>query len=208
MTKNRVQSGTKRIVSRIDALLIMIAAAAAAAVTTFTTVRGVIETFAGPVTLTLPLRSSPQNPAGLGMDAVARFSAMEATLPALPSGEAALLAWAAVLHQVSFIAVAALLFLLAFRLREENLFTPASAWIVGVSGAVLALAGSTAQALDAAARSRIAELISASQVASGETLVYVSNFNLAPLLAGIALTLIAGVFQSGRRLQKDTEGLV
>lgn len=208
MTKKRPRARSKKIVSRIEALVIMIASAAAAVVTTVTTVCGIIETFTGPVTLTLPLRSSPQLPTGLGTDAVARFSAMEATLPFVPSGEAALLAWAGVLHQVSFIAVAGLLFLLAFRLRRENLFTPASAWIVGASGIVLAVSASAAQTLDAAARSRIAELIGASQVATGETLLFASNFNVAPFLAGIALVLVAGIFQFGRGLQEDTEGLV
>lgn len=208
LTKNRRQRGGKKVVSRVDAVLIMIAAAAAAVATTFLTVSGIIEAFTGPVTLTLPLRSPHQSPTGLGLDSVARFTAMEATIPALPSGEAVLLAWAGVLNQVSFLAVMALLFLLAFRLRGENLFTPASAWIVGACGVVLALAGSVAQALDAAARTRIAELTGANQPTPGETIVFVSDFNIAPLLAGIVLVLVAGVFQLGRRLQRDTEGLI
>jgi len=208
LTKNRRQSGKKKVVSRLDAVLIMTAAATAAVATTFLTVSGTIETFTGPVTLTLPLHSSHQSPTGLGMDSVARFTAMEATMPALPPGEAVLLAGAGVLNQVSFLAVTALLFLLAFRLRGENLFTPASAWIVGACGVVLALAGSVAQALDIAARTRIAELIGANQRTPGETIVFVSDFNIAPLLAGIVLVLVAGVFQFGRRLQRDTEGLI
>lgn len=208
LTKKRQRPGEKKVVSRVDAVAIMLASGAAAAVTTFLTVTGIIKTFTGPVTLTLPLRLSHQSPTGLGLDSVARFTAMEATIPALPSGEAVLLAWAGVLNQVSFLAVMALLFLLAFRLRGENLFTPSSAWIVGTCGAVLALAGSVGQALDAAARNRIAELIGANQKTPGETLVFVSGFSIAPLLAGIVLVLVAGVFQFGRRLQRDTEGLI
>jgi hypothetical protein len=204
----RPRSGEKKVVSRVDAVLIMIAAAAAAVATTFLTVSEIIAAFTGPVTLTLPLHSPHQSPTGLGMDSVARFTAMEATIPALPLEEAVLLAWAGALNQASFLAVAALLFLLAFRLRGENLFTPASAWIVGACGVVLALAGSVAQALDAAARTRIAELIAANQRTPGELLVVVSDFNIAPLLAGIVLVLVAGVFQFGRRLQRDTEGLI
>jgi len=208
LIKERLRAGNRKIVSRVEALVIMIASAAAAVVTTVATVIGIVGTLTGPVTLTLPLRSSPQLPTGLGMDAVARFSEMEAILPSVPSGEAVLLAWAGLLHQVGFIAVAALLFLLAFRLRRENLFTPASVWIVGASGVVLAFSASAAQVIDAAARSRIAELVGASQVTTGETLLFVSNFNVAPLLAGIALVLVAGFFQFGRGLQEDTAGLV
>jgi len=207
-TKNRQRPGEKKVVSRADAVAIMITAGTAAAVTTFLTASGIIETFTGPVTLTLPLHSAHQSPTGLGLDSVARFTSMEATIPALPSGEAVLLAWAGVLNQVSFLAVMALLFLLAFRLRGENLFTPSSAWIVGTCGAVLAVAGSIAQALGAAARTRLAELIGANRRAPGEIIILVADFNIAPLLAGIVLVLVAGVFQFGRRLQRDTEGLI
>jgi hypothetical protein len=34
------------------------------------------------------------------------------------------------------------------------------------------------------------------------------DFNVGPLVLGIALLLVAGVFEFGRGLQKDTEGLV
>ena len=203
-TENRKQSGQRKMVSRADAVAIMTVAAIAAAATTVLTIAGIIATFAGPVTLTLPLHSSPQDPAGLELGATARFTAMEATIPALPSDEAALLAWAGVLGQVSVLAVAALLFLLALRLRGENLFTPASAWIVGACGVVLALAGSAGQVLDAVARTRVARLIAANGQSDG----FAAGFNFTPLVAGVVLVLIAGVFQFGRRLQKDTEGLV
>ena len=208
MTKRRRKSGDKKVVTRVDAVLIMTAAAVAAVATTILTVLGIIQTLTGPVALTLPLYAAHPSPEGLGMGSVARFTAMEATIPALPAAEAVLLAWAGALNQISFLAVAALLFLLAFRLRGENLFTPASARIVGACGVVLALAGTVAQALDAAARTRIAELIGANQQTPGETIFLVVDFNIAPLLAGIVLILVAGVFQFGRRLQRDTEGLI
>jgi hypothetical protein len=206
-TGSRRPSGQKKVVSRADAVLIMTVAAMAAAATTFLTVTGIIATFTGPVTLTLPLRLSPQNPTGLALESTARFTAMEATIPALPPDEAALLAWASVLYQVSVLAVAALLFLLAFRLRGENLFTPASAWIVGATGVVLALGGTVGQALDSAARNRIAELIGANQQ-TPDGVIFAFGFNFAPLVSGVILVLVAGVFQFGRRLQRDTEGLV
>lgn len=205
-TENRRQSGPRKVVSRTDAAAIMAVAAIVAAATTFLTVWNIIATFAGPVTLALPLRSSPQVRAGLELGAAARFTAMEATIPALPLGEATLLAWASVLFQVSVLAVAALLFLLALRLRGENLFTRASAWIVGSCGVVLALAGSAGQVLDTIARTRVARLIAAN--GQPDDNIFAADFNFAPLLAGIVVVLIAGVFQFGRRLQKDTEGLV
>lgn len=201
-------SGEKKVVSRTDAVFTMIAAVVAAVGTTFMTVNGIIESFTGPVTLTLPLQAVEQSPAGLAAGAAGRFTAMEATIPSLPGNEAALLAWGAILNQVSLLAVMALLFLLALRLIGENLFTPASVWILGASGVVLAAAGYLGQLLDAIARNRIAELIGANQRSAGDTVGFVAEFNSAPLLVGIVLVLIAGVFQFGRRLQKDIEGLI
>jgi hypothetical protein len=192
----------------MDAVLIMIASAAAAVATTALTVSWIITAFTGPVTLTLPLHAPHQSPTGLGVASVARYTTIEATIPALSADEATLLAGAHALNQVSFLAVAALLFLLALRLRGENLFTPGSANIVGACGVVLAVAGSVAQVLDSAARTRIAELIGANQQTPGETILFAVEFNTSPLLAGIVLALVAGVFQFGRRLQKDTEGLI
>lgn len=43
---------------------------------------------------------------------------------------------------------------------------------------------------------------------AGETLVHIVEFNPTSLVAGAALVLLAGVFQFGRGLQRDTEGLV
>ncbi|MDQ0617037.1 hypothetical protein [Arthrobacter globiformis] len=42
----------------------------------------------------------------------------------------------------------------------------------------------------------------------GEHYLFSLDFNVGPLMLGIALLLFAGVFEFGRSLQKDTEGLV
>lgn len=117
-------------------------------------------------------------------------------------------AWAGALNQIGILAVLSLLFLLAFRLRGENLFTADSVWIVGACGAVLAVAGTVGQVLDQAARSRLAEAIGANQRLADEGIIFVGHFNIGPVMAGIVLILVAGAFQFGRRLQKDTEGLI
>jgi len=79
---------------------------------------------------------------------------------------------------------------------------------VGAGGLVLALAGTVGQILDSIARSRLADLIGVNGGVPGESYLFSLEFNAAPLVLGIALLLVAGVFQFGRRLQKDTEGLV
>lgn len=200
--------GSKRVVSRTEALWLMVGSAVAAVATTAAAVSDIVAYYAGPVTLTLPLAATHHAAAGLRLGAEAHFASVEATIPALPGAEATLLAWAGILNLVGILAVLALLFVLAFRLRNENLFTPGSVWFIGACGAVLALAGTFGQVLDSAARHRLAQAIGANQGSAGESIIFSANFNVGPLVAGIVLILVAAVFQFGGRLQKDTEGLV
>jgi len=202
------ETGQKRIVSRADAVALMIASAAAALLTTAATVSGIAALFTGPVTLVLPVATSHQVARGLALEATGHFTSVEATIPVLPSGPAASLAWAGGLNQVGVLAVLALLFLLAYRLQSRILFTAKSAHLVGAAGAILAVAGTVGQVLDEVGRSRLAEMIGANARAGGEAQVFSAEFNIGPLMLGMVLLLVAGVFEYGRRLQKDTEGLV
>lgn len=201
-------SGRKKVLSATDAVALMITSAVLAVATTAAAASGVVGYFAGPVTLTLPLATESWSPTGLRLGAQAHFTSVEAVISVLPSAEASLLAWAGVLNHVGFLAVLALVFLLAFRLRGENLFAAGSVWIVGSCGAVLAVAGSVGQVLDQIARSRLAEAIGVNARSAAEAFSFTAHFNFAPVTAGLILVLVAGVFQFGGRLQKDTEGLV
>ena len=147
----------------------MIVTATAAAISTALTASWISDLFTGPVTLTLPLEGAQQGPARLGLDSSGTFSQMEATIPALPHSEASMLAWSAVLNQTGVLAVAALLFLLALRLRGANLFTAGSAWIIGSCGTTLALSGSAAQILGDTALTRLSLLIGATPQRPGKT---------------------------------------
>ncbi len=198
--------GSKSVVSKTDAVALMIVSAAVAVVTTTMTVSGITAYFTGPVTLTLPLATTRWTSDGLRLGAEAHFTSVEATIPALPASEAALLAWAGALNHLGVLAVLALLFMLAFRLKGENLFSAGSVSTVGTCGAVLAVAGSAGQVLDQVARGRLAEAIGVNGTEEG--MVFIGHFNFVPVVAGVVLTLVAGVFQFGGRLQKDTEGLV
>ena len=204
----RAAKGSKRVVSGTDAVAMMVVAAVAAVATTIATVAGIIADLGGSATLTLPLATDNQRPSGLRLGAEAHFTSIEAVIPSLPPTEAALLAWAHALNHVGLLAVLALVFLLAFRLRDENLFTAGSVWVIGACGAVLAVAGTIGQVLEQAALARLAEAIGANKRAEEESIIFEGTFNFSPLLAGTVLLLVAAVFQFGGRLQKDTEGLV
>lgn len=205
---DRTQNGGKRIVSRGDAVLLMIAAALAAAVTTFQSVSGIAGYFTGPVTLELPIASTNQTAGGLGLGATGEYTALSATIPSLPSEPAVLLAWSAALNQIGVLAILTLVFLLAYRLRSKILFTANSVWIIGACGAVLALAGTVGQVLNGWALTRLADMVAGSGRTPEESVILEAEFTTGPLMLGIVLVLVAAVFQYGRRLQKDTEGLV
>ncbi|QHK19734.1 hypothetical protein GU243_08330 [Pseudarthrobacter psychrotolerans] len=208
LTRGAAETGQKKVVSRTDAIFLMIASGFAALVTTAATVFGTVGLFTGPVTLVLPVATSNQTATGLSLEATGHFTSVEATIPVLPSGSAANLAWAGVLNQVGILAILALVFLLAYRLQGRILFTARSAHLVGAAGIVLVVAGMVGQVLDGMARSRLAEMIGANARVPEESQIFSANFNLGPLMLGIVLLLVAGVFEYGRRLQKDTEGLV
>ena len=142
------QNSGKKFVSRADAVFLMIVSSAAAVLTTVLTVAGIIGYFTGPVTLELPIASTQRTVSGLELESTGHFTSLEATVPDLPAGPGELLAWGAALNQVGMLAVLALVFVLAYRLRSAILFTPGSVWIVGACGAVLALAGTVGQILD------------------------------------------------------------
>ncbi len=51
-------------------------------------------------------------------------------------------------------------------------------------------------------------MIAANGRTPGESFAFSAEFDLWPLAVGLVLVLVAGVFQYGRRLQTDTDGLV
>lgn len=161
-----------------------------------------------PVTLELPIASASQAVTGLELEAAGHYTQLQATIPDLPSEAAELLSWAAALNQIGVLAMLALVFMLGYRLRSSILFTAESVWIIGACGAVLAVAATVGQVIDQVAPGRLAEAIGANKRAAEESIIFMGELNVAPLMAGLLLLLFAGVFQYGRRLQKDTEGLV
>ena len=204
----RAAAGGKRIVTRTDAMVAMILSVVAAAAATALAVWRIIGYFSGPVTLTLPLATTELSPMNLFLGAEAHYTTAEATIPLIPGNEASLLAWGEALDSVAVLAVLTLMFLLAFRLTRKSLFSAGSAWVIGVCGTILALAGSASQVIDTIGRTRLADAIGLDQGTGSGYTIFVGTFSFAPAVAGLLLILVAAAFQYGRRLQKDTEGLV
>ncbi|BCW34307.1 hypothetical protein StoSoilA2_03630 [Arthrobacter sp. StoSoilA2] len=196
------------VLSRVDSVVLIVVSVAVAIAASLSTVSTIISNGDGEVVLRLPLDPSTRESEALDLGAVARVSEVQATVPVLPVYEASLLGWSAAMNLVAVLCVVSLLVLLAYRLTSRVLFGPRTAVIVGSVGMLLAISGSAAQILDSTAKSRLAEQLGAMPARVGETLVYISGFDPAPLVAGGVLVLLGGVFQFGRRLQGDTEGLV
>jgi hypothetical protein len=208
LTRRSRETGQTRVVSRADAIFLMIASGIAALATTAGTISGTVALFTGPVTLTLPVATSHQTATGLSLEATGHFTSVEATIPVLPPGPAANLVWAGVLNQAGILAILTLVFLLAYRLQGRILFTARSAHLVGAAGAVLGVTGMVGQVLDSVGRGRLAEMIGANARLPEEPQIFTASFNIVPMMLGTLLLLVALVFEYGRRLQKDTEGLV
>ena len=204
----RSAAGSKGMVSPTDAVVAMILSVVAAAAATALAVWRIIGYFSGPVTLTLPLATTELSPTNLSLGAQAHYTTAEATIPLIPGPENALLAWGEALNLVAVLAVLALMFLLAFRLRRKVLFTAGSAWVIAVCGTILALAGSAGQVIETLGRTRLGDVIGLDQGTGSEYPIFVGTFSFAPLVAGLVLIMVAAAFQYGRRLQKDTEGLI
>jgi hypothetical protein len=197
-----------RVLSRVDSAVLIVVSVAVGIATSVSTVSAIISNGAGEVVLRLPLDPSIPEPETLRLGAVGRYSQMQVTVPALPEYEASMLGWSATMNLVAVLCVVSLLVLLAYRLTSKVLFAPHTAAVVGLAGALLAISGSAAQVLDSTAKYRLAEQLGAMPGSADETLVYIAEFNPTSLVAGAALVLLAGVFQFGRSLQRDTEGLV
>lgn len=61
-----------------------------------------------------------QAASGLELESTGRYTSLEATVPQLPVGPAELLAWGSALTQIGVLAILALVFVLAHRLRSAT----------------------------------------------------------------------------------------
>lgn len=85
----RPENGGKKVVSRADAVVFMIASATIALLTTGATIAGLIGYTSGPVTLVLPVATASHAATGLLPGVTGHFTAMEATSqlsPQVPGG--------------------------------------------------------------------------------------------------------------------------
>lgn len=94
---------------------------------------------------------------------------------------------------------------LCVRLFVGRPFGTAATWGIGAAAIAVMAGGLLSQAVRASAFSEVSQELG---LASAGVPMFEMSIDLAPLGWGFALAVVAGAFEIGQRLQRDTEGLV
>lgn len=94
---------------------------------------------------------------------------------------------------------------LCLRLFIGRPFGTAATWGIGAAAIAVMLGGLLSQAVRANAFSEVSQELG---LVSAGVPTFEMSIDLAPLGWGLALAVVAGAFEIGQRLQRDTEGLV
>ncbi|MBJ2120336.1 DUF2975 domain-containing protein [Arthrobacter sp. MSA 4-2] len=206
---SRLKRAVTPVMSRAEAVFLMVVAAVVAVVATALAVSEIRALLTGPVTLDLPLG----NIAVPRVDGVveevrgARYSSVEVAFESVPPTEGLLLAVSAGLNALIVVAVCVLVWVLCRRIAAERTFTRGAEGAIGVVGILVAVAGTLAQALGSAGRDRLVGYSGLFPGADGRT-VFFLEFSPTPVVIGLVMALFAAIVHRGRRLQDDVVGLV
>jgi hypothetical protein len=166
-----------------------------------------IEIFASPVAVALPIHDvkMPGVADAAGV-ASAELTQSVVTFETLDAGTRWLLFAEVALPALATIVVCMTLWWLGYSLIRQRAFRRSMVPVIGTAAIALVAAGTFAPLLGGIGRAQAVEQLPASATDSFRT--FLVTLDLAPIGWGIALALIASAFEVGRRLQRDTEGLV
>ena len=135
----------------------------------------------------------------------AAFDSVTITAEGLSASPRALLAGADALGSIGVIGLCVVVALICVRLFIGRPFSAAVTWGIGTAAILVMAGGLLSQAVRAGAHTEITSEL-------GLTAVGLPSFemtiDLAPIGWGLALAVIAGAFEIGQRMQRETEGLV
>ncbi|WP_337001874.1 MULTISPECIES: hypothetical protein [unclassified Microbacterium] len=131
------------------------------------------------------------------------------TVPAIPTGARWMLFLETALPALATVALCAGVWWLGVSFIRSRPFRVSLGWMFGVA-ACLMIAGSLfGQLAGGVGRAMIVQDLATTDPGAEDVLwTLLVQFDLAPVGWAFALALVAGLFEIGRRLQKDTEGLV
>lgn len=137
--------------------------------------------------------------------AAAAFDSVTITAEGLSTSPRALLATADVLGSIGIIGLCVVVAWICVRLFIGRPFSAAVTWGIGTAAILVMAGGLLSQTVRANAHTEITSEL-------GLTAVGLPSFemtiDLAPIGWGLALAVIAGAFEIGQRMQRETEGLV
>ncbi|WP_147303231.1 hypothetical protein [Microbacterium bovistercoris] len=170
------------------------------------TIGGAAEIFGSPVPVLLPVHDAPMSvldrASGVASasytESIVSFEALDAGTRWLLLGERALPALATIIVCMS-------LWWLGLSLIRQRAFRKSMAPVLGTAAIALVVAGMVGPFLGTIARAQAVELLPAS---ADQFYAFLYELDPAPIGWGIALALVVGAFEVGRRLQLETEGLV
>lgn len=135
----------------------------------------------------------------------AQYDSVTITVDSLPAETRGYLIAAAVLSSLLVIGICAVVAWLCVRVFVGRPFVRSATWGIGAVSILVFLAGFGAPFLTGIAHAEIVEHLNLE--AAGLPLFMV-DVDMAPLGWSLALAVVAGAFELGQRLQRDTEGLV
>ncbi|MDQ0642812.1 hypothetical protein [Microbacterium murale] len=168
-----------------------------------------IEIFGSPVPVSLPVEGAQMTSlADAEGVAAAEYTQSVVSFETLDAGTRWLLLAEAVLPALATVIVCAALWWLGLSLIRQQVFRRSMVPVLATAAFALVIAGPVAPFFGAIARAQVVEQLTASGVDTSGFWMLLYQLDPAPIGWGIALALVATAFEVGRRLHRETEGLV
>lgn len=135
----------------------------------------------------------------------AQYENVAITVESLPAEARGYLMAAAILSSLLVIGICGVVAWLCVRVFVGRPFVRSATWGIGAASILVILAALGTPFLTGLAHAEIVESLNLE--AAGLPL-FMLELDLAPLGWGLALAVVAGAFELGQRMQRDTEGLV
>lgn len=153
----------------------------------------------GPVTLTRVPTGEPLDAGFAG----ATFDAVDVTVDELTGAGRTALIGSAILGSLLTVGICLVLAWLCLRVFRGTPFVRSATWGIGAVSILVLLAGFGRPLLDGIAAGEAAAILGAAELPA-----FLLEFDPAPIAWGVALAVVAGAFEIGQRMQRDTRGLV
>lgn len=208
-----MKSKAQRPVTRAEGFtlgLIATGAVSVAIAALVSVIQRAVSLFGDDVTVPMPVKGGDVSALdGVSGVASTSYTSAVVTLTSLPTPARWLLLFEGALPALATVGVCAVAWWLGVSLIRARPFRRSMAWIVGIAACLVIAGGLFGQLLGAIGRAVVVEDLAASTPDTTDIFwTLLLDLDLAPLGWGFALALVAGAFEIGTRLQRDTEGLV